>query len=64
MVTLGVDLASRPEKTSTCLIAWDSTSAHVQSLSKGATDEDLLELFKHPDKIGIDAPFGWPRPFV
>ena len=30
----------------------------------GATDSDLRKLFGRADKIGIDAPFGWPVPFV
>lgn len=30
----------------------------------GATDTDLHELFGRADKIGIDAPFGWPAPFT
>ena len=30
----------------------------------GARDSDLLELFTRACKIGIDAPFGWPNPFV
>ena len=30
----------------------------------GARDSDLRELFGHADKIGIDAPFGWPAPFA
>ena len=64
MVTLGVDLASQPKKTATCLIRWDSTPARVESLSTGARDSDLLELFTRACKIGIDAPLGWPNPFV
>ena len=32
--------------------------------SVGATDADLHELFRRADKIGIDAPFGWPGPFT
>ena len=66
MVTLGVDLASRPERTATCRIRWRTASAvvDVDTLSKGATDSRLLELFRGADKIGIDAPFGWPASFV
>ena len=30
----------------------------------GASDSDLRELFGRADKIGIDAPFGWPAPFA
>ena len=64
MVTLGVDLASQPERTGTCLIRWDRGSARVETLSLGATDAELHELFGRADKIGIDAPFGWPAPFT
>ena len=64
MVTLGVDLASQPKRTATCLIRWDRGSARVETLSLGATDADLHELFGHADKIGIDAPFGWPASFT
>ena len=64
MVTLGVDLASQPKRTGICLIRWDRGSARVETLSLGATDADLHELFGRADKIGIDAPFGWPAPFT
>ena len=36
----------------------------VKSLSMGAIDSVLHELFGRADKIGIDAPFGWPAPFT
>jgi len=68
MVTLGVDLASQAGKTAACLIRWDGGSAHVECPRIGLEDRDLLRLFncpeKRPDKIGIDAPFGWPVDFV
>lgn len=64
MLTLGVDLASQPKRTATCLIRWDRGSARVETLSMGATDAALHELFGRADKIGIDAPFGWPAPFT
>ena len=64
MVTLGVDLASQPKRTATCLIRWGRGSARVETLSLGATDAELHELFTRADKIGIDAPFGWPEPFT
>ena len=63
-VTLGVDLASQPKRTATCLIRWDRGSARVEALSLGATDANLHELFGRADKVGIDAPFGWPAPFT
>ena len=63
MLTLGVDLASQPKRTASCLIRWSSTSALVEKLSLGATDADLHELFRRADEIGTDAPFGWPARF-
>ena len=35
-----------------------------RTASMGTTDADLHELFGRADKIGIDAPFGWPAPFT
>ena len=68
MVTLGVDLASQARKTAACLIRWDGGSAHVEYLKIGLEDPDLLDCSgartRRPDKIGIDAPFGWPGDFV
>ena len=68
MVTLGVDLASQAKRTAVCLIRWDGESADVDCLRTDVTDSDLLELFgrpsQGPDKIAIDAPFGWPENFV
>lgn len=64
MITLGVDLAAQPERTATCRICWDGKSAVVASLSMGATNRDLHCMFRRADKIGIDAPFGWPACFV
>ena len=68
MVTLGVDLASQAKRTAVCLIRWDGESADVDCLRTDVTDSDLLELFgrpgQGPDKIAIDAPFGWPEDFV
>lgn len=66
MIILGVDLASQPNRTATCRIRWRSASAavDVDVLSMGATDARLLDLFRGADKIGIDAPFGWPVSFV
>jgi len=68
MVTLGVDLASQAGKTAACLIRWDGKYGHVECPEIDLEDPDLLKLFncpeKRPDKIGIDAPFGWPVDFV
>src|SRR5215212_2370802 len=72
--TLGVDLSSQPKQTATCLIEWNAGAATVLKLKVGVTDQDIrdrtadLNLAKpghsQGDAIGIDAPFGWPQPFV
>ena len=64
--TLGVDLAgeSKPKKTAYCLIEWGKLKARIIELRCGADDARLLEMFGHSNKIGIDAPFGWPTVFA
>ena len=62
--TLGVDLAAQPENTAYCLIEWVKLKARIIELHCGADDARLLELFDRSDKIGIDAPFGWPTAFA
>jgi hypothetical protein len=66
VVTLGVDLAAQRAKTAVCVIAWEPPSAEIMRLSLGLDDDHLLALVDEfaPEKIAIDAPFGWPRPFV
>ena len=62
--TLGVDLAAQPENTAYCLIEWVKPKARIIALRCGADDPILLEMFGCSDKIGIDAPFGWPTAFA
>ena len=62
--TLGVDLAAQPENTAYCLIEWVKPNARIIELRCGADDTILLERFGRSDKIGIDAPFGWPTAFA
>jgi len=61
MRTLGIDLASQPRNTAVCEIDW--TSGDVL-LRLGADDEQLRAALARADTAGIDAPFGWPEPFV
>jgi hypothetical protein len=65
--TIGVDLAAQPADTGVCVLVWDEHArrAHAE-LRMRATDDALLELIAEtaPAKVGIDAPFGWPTPFV
>ena len=62
--TLGVDLAAQPENTAYCLIEWVKPKARIIELRCGADDAVLLERFGRSDKVGIDAPFGWPTAFA
>ncbi|MFL5907594.1 MAG: DUF429 domain-containing protein [Solirubrobacterales bacterium] len=64
MRTLGIDLAAQPRNTSACAIDWTEGAPAVSELRAGLDDEALLELIAGADKVGIDAPFGWPDEFV
>jgi hypothetical protein len=74
MRTLGVDLASQAKKTAICEIAWEDGVATVSNVDVGVTDPEIVVLARHlnlpkhgdsaGDAVGIDAPFGWPQPFV
>lgn len=76
-VTLGIDLASQPERTALALISWSGGGAEVVKLVRGGGPGEALHdkrlvsamrgLAYEPDaptKVAIDAPFGWPEPFV
>jgi hypothetical protein len=62
--TLGIDLASQPSKTAACEIDWSQSPAEVQRPELGLTNDDLLKLILDADKVGVDAPFGWPDTFM
>lgn len=64
MTTLGIDLSSMPEGTAACCIEWKSGRAVASSPHMACTDEQLDQLIRHANVIGIDAPFGWPTEFV
>ncbi|HJL16643.1 MAG TPA: DUF429 domain-containing protein [Sandaracinaceae bacterium LLY-WYZ-13_1] len=63
MRTLGIDLASRDDRTGVCVLRW-AERVGIEALSVGAGDAALLELAAGADAVGIDAPFGWPEAFV
>lgn len=64
MITLGIDLASDPKNTAICRIAWGRGRAVVEQMAVDQEDADLLHAMRDTDKVGIDAPFGWPVDFV
>lgn len=63
MITVGIDLATEPAKTAACVLKWDPRPAAV-AVRMGVDDETAVRLALEGDKCAIDAPFGWPRPFV
>ena len=68
--TVGVDLASQPKNTAVCVINWARQSAAVSALASGwfggreLHDATLLSIMEDADKVAVDAPFGWPEPFI
>jgi len=79
-LTIGIDLASQPTKTGFCAIRWGGPAPLLTHLDRGSVaeakldDKFLATTIRglgdvSPDgvpiaKVGIDAPFGWPNPFV
>jgi predicted nuclease with RNAse H fold len=63
--TLGIDLAAQPKGTATCEMDWGS--GDVKLVSR-ADDPALLAaartVLASGGLVAIDAPFGWPRPFI
>jgi hypothetical protein len=62
--TLGVDLAAQAARTAVCSIEWSGETARASVPVLGVTDDEICRLAGAHDVIGIDAPFGWPIPFV
>ncbi|MGY2894335.1 DUF429 domain-containing protein [Deinococcus sp. UYEF24] len=62
-ISLGIDLASQPEKTAICLLEWSERGVIIQRLAHKFNDDALLQLAAMADSVGIDAPFGWPQAF-
>jgi hypothetical protein len=64
VITLGVDLASQPERTAACALEWANGRARVLDIACGQDDDALLARIRGADKAGLDVPFGWPDAFV
>lgn len=64
MITLGIDLAAQPANTSGCALDWTAGRPVAVELRSGLDDDALIELIGGADKVGIDAPFGWPDEFI
>lgn len=46
------------------ILEWSATGAAVTDVQTLVTDADILAAAPGADKVGIDAPFGWPDSFV
>ena len=63
--TLGVDLAAADENTALCLVEWTPRALRIERLiARRASDALIVDLAADADVVAIDAPFGWPTPFV
>jgi Protein of unknown function (DUF429) len=60
---LGIDLAAKAKRTCACRLE-ASGAGLTAELFAGCDDETLRELGERCGKIAIDAPFGWPSPFI
>jgi predicted nuclease with RNAse H fold len=64
MLTAGVDLAARPERTALVSIEWMADRAIVRDVACPADDTVILKAIDRADKTGMDCPLGWPTTFV
>lgn len=62
--TLGFDMATRPEKTGACSLLWQKNRIVIDELSLGWDDEEIVQFALQADKVGFDAPLGWPVAFL
>ena len=62
-VTIGIDLAAQPQRTSACQVTWYPDHLDVEYLPE-RHDAALLGLLAGPAKVGLDCPLGWPSDFV
>lgn len=64
MITVGVDLAAEARRTAVATIEWSAGRAEVRSAELGQADDAIVAAATGATKVGIDAPFGWPEPFI
>jgi hypothetical protein len=66
--TIGIDLAAQDKKTALCVIHWARGKARVRppavGPAHGVDEERLASALSSDAWVGVDAPFGWPEPFV
>ncbi|MGN6245172.1 MAG: DUF429 domain-containing protein [Motilibacteraceae bacterium] len=64
MRTAGVDLAAQDTGTALAVVDWEPGRARLVRLQIGVSDRDVLDAVADATKTGLDAPLGWPAPFV
>ena len=64
MHVLGIDIASQDSGTASCMLACAGDEVSVVTLEPVNTNAQLRAAAELSDWTGIDAPLGWPRPFV
>jgi predicted nuclease with RNAse H fold len=64
MRTAGIDFAAQPKNTALCVIEWAGGRAKVVECRLNVTDEEMEQAAGGTEKVGIDAPIGWPERFV
>jgi hypothetical protein len=66
VITVGIDVASQPERTAACWIRWDGGLARVERVEQPLHDDRLRSIFAEDSaaKVGVDVPLGWPTAFV
>jgi hypothetical protein len=64
LVVLGIDLAADPAQTGVATLTVEAARVVVMVYPETGTDRLLVALAKGADLVGVDAPLGWPDPFV
>lgn len=64
MKALGVDLAAGDRDTAAAVLERDARCCLVRLWPREVSDELIVALAAEADVVAIDAPFGWPLPFV
>ena len=64
MHCLGIDLAAQPKATAVCMTKWQGNRFEIEELDCGVEDPAIVDLMLSADKVGLDAPLGWPDDFV
>jgi predicted nuclease with RNAse H fold len=65
VLTLGIDLSASDAQTAACFLDWRDGAGTDEGSPPilGVGDDALLAMMERADKVGIDAPFGWPDTF-